>query len=35
MNQTETIDISNLSGGTYIVRLVDKDIVLIKKLIVK
>ena len=35
INQTETIDISNLSGGTYIVRLVDKDIVLIKKLIVK
>lgn len=31
----ETIDISSLVGGTYIVRLVNKDIVAIKKLVVK
>ncbi|RLD37386.1 MAG: hypothetical protein DRI89_15255, partial [Bacteroidetes bacterium] len=35
INRTETIDISRLVGGTYTIRLINKDIVAIKKLVVK
>ncbi len=35
IDRIETINISSLSGGTYIVRLVNNDIVAIKKLVVK
>ena len=35
IQKIETIDISSLSGGTYIVRLFNKDIVLVKKLVIK
>lgn len=35
IQQLETIDISSLMSGTYVVRLVNNDIVAVKKLIVE